>query len=74
MILILFDLISQSADQQVLDATIKASEVIADFFVTQGFQLPIRAISGNRCHLWIKIPRLELTSLEGTEQWELKVK
>ena len=65
---------NQPANQQELDATIEASEVIADFFVTQGFQPPIRAISGNGCHIWVRIPRLPLTSLEMTEQWESRVK
>jgi hypothetical protein len=65
---------NQPANQQELDATIEASEVIADFFVTQGFQPPIRAMSGNGCHLWARIPQFTLTSLEMTEQWESKVK
>ena len=58
---------NQPANQHELEATIEASEVIADFFVTQGFQPPIRAISGNGCHLWAKIPRLELAIPEVTK-------
>ena len=58
---------NQPANQHELEATVDASEVIADFFVTQGFQPPIRAISGNGCHLWAKIPRLELAIPEVTK-------
>ena len=31
-------------------------------------------MSGNGCHIWARIPRFTLTSLEMTEQWESKVK
>ena len=58
---------NQPANQHELEATVDASEVIADFFVTQGFQPPISAISGNGCHLWAKIPRLELAIPEVTK-------
>jgi len=65
---------NQPANQQELDATIEVSEVIMDWFADNGFCRPIRAMSGNGCHIWARIPRLPLTSLEMTEQWELKVK
>ena len=65
---------NQPANQSELDATIEASEVIADFFVREGFYSPIRAISGNGCHLWAKIPRLELAIPEVTKSWESRVK
>ena len=65
---------NQPANQQELDATIEVSELIFDWFVENEFCKPIRAMSGNGCHLWARIPRLPLTSLEMTEQWELKVK
>jgi len=65
---------NQPANQQELDATIEASEVISDFFVREGFHAPIRAMSGNGCHLLAKIPRLELTRLEMKKDWESRVK
>ncbi len=65
---------NQPANQTELDATIQASELIQDWFVGNGFLPPVRAISGNGCHLWIKIPRLPLTGLEMTSQWKSKVK
>ena len=65
---------NQPANQQELDATIEVSKVILDWFADNDFCRPIRAMSGNGCHIWARIPRLPLTSLEMTEQWELKVK
>ena len=65
---------NQPANQQELAATIEVSELIVDWFVENEFCKPIRAMSGNGCHIWARIPRLPLTSLEMTEQWELKVK
>ena len=65
---------NQPANQQELDATIEVSELIVDWFVENEFCKPIRAISGNGCHIWARIPQFTLTSLEMTEQWELKVK
>ena len=65
---------NQPANQQELDATIEVSELIFDWFVENEFCKPIRAMSGNGCHLWARIPRLPLTSLETTEQWKSRVK
>ena len=65
---------NQPANQQELDATIEVSKVILDWFADNDFCRPIRAMSGNGCHIWARIPRLPLTSLETTEQWESKVK
>ena len=48
---------NQPANQPELDATIQASELIKDWFADNGFLPPVRAISGNGCHLWIRIPR-----------------
>ena len=57
----------QPANQPELDATIQASQVIMDWFADHGFCSPVRAISGNGCHLWAKIPRLELAIPEVTK-------
>ena len=65
---------NQPANQQELDATIEVSELIVDWFVENEFCKPIRAMSGNGCHIWARIPRFTLTSLEMTEQWESRVK
>ena len=65
---------NQPANQQELDATIEVSELIVDWFVENEFCKPIRAMSGNGCHIWAKIPRLELTGLEMTKDWESRVK
>ena len=65
---------NQPANQQELDATIEVSQVIMDWFADNGFCRPIRAMSGNGCHIWARIPRFTLTSLEMTEQWESRVK
>ena len=65
---------NQPADQQELDVTIQASKLIKDWFADNGFFPPVRAMSGNGCHLWIRIPRLPLTGLEMTSQWESRVK
>ena len=65
---------NQPADQQELDVTIQASKLIKDWFADNGFFPPVRAMSGNGCHLWIRIPRLPLTELEMTSQWESRVK
>ena len=56
----------QPANQLELNATIQASKVIMNWFADNGFLPPVRAISGNGCHLWLKIPRLPLTGLEMT--------
>ena len=64
----------QPANQPELDATIQASQVIMDWFADHGFSSPVRAISGNGCHIWTRIPRLPLTGLEMTTQWESRVK
>ena len=65
---------NQPANQQELDATIEVSEVIMDWFADNGFCRPIRAMSGNGCHIWARIPQFTLTSLEMTQQWESRVK
>ena len=59
---------NQPADQHELDVTIKASQVIMNWFSDNGFLPPVRAISGNGCHIWVRIPRLILTGLEMTTQ------
>ena len=65
---------NQSSNQQELEATIKVAELIINWFVENGFQSPIRAISGNGSHLWVKIPPLQLASLQMTTEWGSKVK
>ena len=65
---------NQSSNQSELDKTIEVAELIVNWFVENGFQSPMRAISGNGCHLWVKIPPVELTSPQVTTEWESKVK
>ena len=65
---------NQPSNQQELDTTIEVSKMIVDWFSDNGFCLSVRAISGNGCHIWARIPRLELTGLEMTKDWESRVK
>ena len=59
---------NQPANQQELAATIEVSELIVDWFVENEFCKPIRAMSGNGCHLWEKIPRSQLGLSSKTRQ------
>ena len=65
---------NQPANQLELDATIQASKVIMNWFADNGFLPPVRAISGNGCHIWVRIPQLPLAGLEMTTEWESRVK
>ena len=65
---------NRPTNQPELDATIQASKVIKDWFADNGFCSPVRAFSGSGCHIWIRIPRLPLTGLEMTTEWESRVK